>query len=233
MAIKYKLFGRLLLRADEVASQSGISAVVTRVHGDVLKGPATAFLTAEAALTTAISAQSKESGEAKAALAKIDKSYGVARAAAMAYQPHLVLPETLKSVPTDTDKMDAIETLLEVLEVHANEGWAKELLDGEFGKLAPEAVREIDEGMRADATLSAARSARSAAYGPAYDAYLSFKRVVRAACGPKSREYHRIHVRSVDGTEPEEPVAPVEPVVPPAPPTPPTPPTPADPTNPT
>jgi len=113
--------------------------------------------------------------------------------------------------------MAAIEELFEVLETNAAEPWAKALLDGDFGKLAPETVREIDEANRADATVAAARKARAEAYGVAYDQYLSFKRVVRSACGPTSREYHRIHLRSVDGTEPEEPVAPVAPTDPVAP----------------
>jgi len=204
MSINYKLFARLMNRASEVAKQGGIPPIVTRVHNERLKAPAEAFLSACAALDKAVGNRAKEGGEAGDALERIDKPYAVARATALAYLPHLVLPETLKSVATDTDKMVAIETLIEVLEARVSEAWAKELLDGAFGKQAPSVVKEIDDAIQADAALAEARAARAEAYGLAYDEYLSFKRVVRAACGPTSREYHRIHLRSVEPGKPEE-----------------------------
>jgi hypothetical protein len=123
--------------------------------------------------------------------------------------PHLVLPETLKSVRTDTDKMDAIESLQEVLEANGAAGWAQDLLGGDFGRLAPDTIREIDEAIQVDASLAAARRARAQAFGPAHEAYLSFKRLVRAACGPTSRDYRRIHIRSMEAEEPSaEPTPP-------------------------
>jgi hypothetical protein len=208
MAINYRVFARMMHRANEVANQAGIPSIIVRVYKERLEGAAQTYLTANAALDTATGLGRKETTEAKAALDAIDKPYAVARAATLAYVPHLVLPETLKAVRTDTDKMDAIETLHEVLEANATAGWAQDLLAGDFGKLAPKTVQEIDEAIHADATLAAARKARAEAYGRAYDEYLSFKRVVRSACGSSSREYRRIHLKSFEPGQPEEPVEP-------------------------
>jgi len=204
MTINYELFARLMNRSGELARQAGIPSMVRRVYNERLKERAEGFLSADAALTRAMGADRKESSEAKRFLGVLDRPYTLARATALAYKPHLVLPETLKAAPTDTDKMNAIETLLDVVEAAASQGWAQDLLSGPFGTVGPSTVKEIDEAIRADASLSAARQARAQAYGPAYDEYLSFKRVVRMACGPRSREYHRIHLRSVQPGEPQE-----------------------------
>ncbi|MCU0689902.1 MAG: hypothetical protein MUF54_00740 [Polyangiaceae bacterium] len=213
--MNFKVFVRLLKRSEELANQAGTPAIVARVYKERVEGPANAFLSANDTLRTVLGDNSKENAEAASALKAIDKPYSVARCAALAYMPHLVLPETLKAVRTDTDKMDAIESLQEVLEANGAAGWSQDLLGGDFGRLAPDTIREIDEAIQADASLTAARRARAQAFGPAYEAYLSFKRVVRAACGSVSREYRRIHMRSTESEElDEEPTPSAEPTAP-------------------
>ena len=138
------------------------------------------------------------------------------------------VPETLKSQPTYTDKKLAVERLLDAIDDHPDAPWAKTLLEGEFGKRAPLVIKEIDEATAADRNLMSARNERAKAYGPTYEAYLSFKRVVRSALGPASKEYRSIHIRSNgsiedDPAEPNQPNQPTPvnpPVNPPVPPTP-------------
>ena len=122
-----------------------------------------------------------------------------------AYVPTLIVPDTLKRQPTDTDKVSAVEDLLDAIDDHVGEKWADEALSGEFGTMAPKFIKEMSESITASKSLSAARETRASAYGPAYEKYLAFKRVVREAHGPTSKEYQRIHLRAKtaadDGTE--------------------------------
>jgi hypothetical protein len=52
-------------------------------------------------------------------LAEMDRLFRVARSAVAAVVPTSVLPETLKTQPTDTDKRDAIQELLSTIQEHA------------------------------------------------------------------------------------------------------------------
>ena len=81
--------------------------------------------------------------------------------------------------------------------------WADNLLKGPFGVQAPLVIKEIAESVEANKDLSKAREARAKAYGPAYEHYLAFKRVVREAYGPTSKEYKRIHIASSKGAAEE------------------------------
>ena len=218
MAIDHKRFPRVLGRCSELASQTGTPSIVKQVYNDKLKDASDTYITTNAALRTATGSVAKEGTEAAKALKAVDQPYRVARSTVMAYLPHVVVPETLKALGTDTDKMDAIETLLDVLDENNTAKWAADLLAGEFGSTGAHAVKELSEAIDANKAFAAARTARMQAYGPAYEQYTAFKRVVRDACGPSSVEYRRIHLRSAAG-DPEDPA-------PPAPPEPPTPPTP-------
>jgi hypothetical protein len=169
-----------------------------------LKGPADTFLAAQKSVTAGESAAAKEGSEASAALESIDKPYREARAVTLAYLPTLKVPDTLKRQPTDTDKMTAIESLLDAIDDHVGTPWADEVLSGEFGERAPQAIKEISESVEANKSLAGAKQARAAAYGPAYEKYLAFKRVVRDVHGPASKEYKRIHLRASGGGAEEE-----------------------------
>ena len=95
--------------------------------------------------------------------------------------------------------MNAIEKLLDVLDEHVGQPWADDLIQGEFGTKGAKAVKELNESIAANKALNKAQMARAQAYGPAYEKYLRFKRVVRDALGPSSKQYRRIHLRASSG----------------------------------
>jgi hypothetical protein len=212
MTIDYVRFGRILRRCQEVGTEAQVKAIVKLVWDDLFKLHALAFLDAHDLLIKTEGDFNKENKEALQAIAGIDQAYRVARAALAAYQSNLKLPDTLKALPTDTDRVGALENLLHRLEERQAEPWALELLTGEFGTLAPQAIRETNEAIGANKALAKARDARSQAYGVAYERYLAFKRVVREAYGSTSKQYKRIHLRLVGPAEGDEPApAPVTP----------------------
>lgn len=198
--IDYERLERILTRCAAIAAMPDVDASVKRVYDEKLAGPAATFLTTHKALVNAETKAKKEGAEALAALEAIDQPYRKARAVAQEYVVDLALPETLKSLSTDTDKSNAIKDLLGILDEHDDApGWAAELTDatkpGSFGALAPTTIREIDEGVGANAGVEKAQRDRAAAYGPAYERYLGFKNVVRNTYGSKSMHYRRIHIR--------------------------------------
>jgi hypothetical protein len=48
---------------------------------------------------------------------------------------------------TDTDQLNAIEALLDVLDEHAGQGWADEQAQSGFGKKAAGTVKELNEAI--------------------------------------------------------------------------------------
>ncbi len=194
--IDYERMARILTRCAELAEIPGIKASIKSTYDGVLKPVAEAFLGAERAVLKAESAFAKENKEALEALALLDQPYREARSVVKAFVPTIKVPATLKTLKTDTDRLNAIEALLDIIDDYVGAGWADEQLQGEFGKHAAQAVKEVGEAIAANRGLDEARKARSSAFGPAYDAYLRFKRVVRDAQGAKSKEYKRIHLRS-------------------------------------
>lgn len=216
--IDYGRFARILKRCAEIAGEPGMNASVVQVYGGVLAASAKAFLDADDAVKAAESAHAKEYHEAEAALDALDAPYRVARSTAAAFVTGIRLPETLKAQRTDTDKVSAVEALLDMLAEHAGATWADHLAQGEFGQKASLAVTEINEATAANTVLGQAREARAAAYGPAYERYLKYKRVVRDARGAKSKEYRRIHIRDAGGVEEGDDPTPAPPAPSPTPP---------------
>jgi hypothetical protein len=203
-AIDFGRMKRLLVRCGELANNERTKPIVRTVYRDRLEAVATEFLAAHDAIPGVESAYRKESQEASARLDAFDQPYREARAVYLAYYPEAVLPMTLKDQPTDTDRKSAVLALLDRIDDHIDAGWAEALVAGPFGENASAIIAEIDEASAANAALSAARERRARAYGPAYEAYLAFKNVVRQALGPSSREYRRIHLRA-DGSLGDEP----------------------------
>ena len=196
MNIDYDRFTRILTRCAELATDPAQPPILGSVFKAMAEEKITTFLSAAKKVDAALTAFAKENREALKALDALDAPYRVARAAVLAVLPGTVLPDTLKSQPTDTDKLNAIERLLDVIDDNAGKPWADTLLQGPFGQQAPGTIKEINEAITASTARSAALTDRAAAYGPAYEVYLAFKRVVRNACGPGSREYRRIHLRA-------------------------------------
>ncbi|EYF08989.1 hypothetical protein [Chondromyces apiculatus] len=195
-SIDYSRFSRVLQRCDEVASEPGMKMVVVRVYETSLREAAEAFLNAHEAVRVSEAAFRKEQREAMEALVTLDRPYREVRGRVLAFAPEAVLPDALRSQQTDLDRLDAIEGMIDTLDDHAGETWADELAQGAFGQLAARTVKEVNEALHADRTLGMAREARASAYGPAFERYLRFKRAVRDALGPKSRQFQRIHLRA-------------------------------------
>jgi hypothetical protein len=202
-SIDYGRFYRLLTRCTEVAAQAGLPGIVSIVYKDKAEAPIVAFINGCKGTETAMASFVKENREALEALGQLDGPYRVGRSTVAAMIGQIALPDTLKSQPTDTDKLNAIERLVDVIDDYAGQPWADSLLQGELGTQAPKTVKELTEAIAANKVLAKAQLDRAAAYGPAYEAYLGFKRVVRDALGPNSKEYKRIHLRATSGTPAE------------------------------
>lgn len=205
MTIAYERFARVVTRCIEIANETDADPVVAGVFKETFADPATAYLATETALSTALTDFARENREAVAALASLDAPYRVARAAISAVLPGTDLPDTLKALPTDTDQLNAITRMVDVIDDHVGKPWADAVLAGEFGTKAPKTIQELEESIAANKGLSKAKTGRAAAYGPTYELYVAFKRVVRNAYGPGSKQYRRIHLRASpgEGTGPE------------------------------
>jgi hypothetical protein len=204
VSIDYERFARVLSRSIEIAAEPEVNPVVVAIFKETLDAEATAYLVKEAAVSDAMTSFAKENREALSALSALDTPYRVARSALLAVLPDTQLPDTLKSLPTDTDQLTAISRLIDLIDDHAGKPWADALLEGDFGASAPKAIKELNESIVANKALSKARTARAEAYGPTYEKYILFKQVVRNAYGPGSKQYRRIHLRASPGAA-EEP----------------------------
>jgi len=211
VSIDYDRFARVIARCIEVGEATDANPVVSAVYKATLEAEAKGYLAKENAFTDAKNAFAKENGEAVKAFADLDAPYRVARSALVAILPHTQLPDTLKAQPTDTDKLNAISRLIDLIDDHSGEAWADNILAGDFGVQAPAAVTEMREAMAANTDLSKAQLERAAAYGPTYEKYIRFKGVVRNAYGTGSKQYRRIHLRALPGAAPEEPEVKPEP----------------------
>lgn len=199
-----ELFARFLQRSQEIAAEPDMHESVTLVYQEVLKPHLEAYLPLHGAVTKAVSDWAKENKEATEAVDALDAPFRTARSVVLAFEPTIILPETLKSQPTDTNKIDAVETLIDTVDDHIGTPWADQILAGEIGTKGPVVIREINEAIAANKGVSDARTARAKAYGPTYERFLRFKRVVRDALGPSSPQYRRIHGRAAAKPEPGE-----------------------------
>jgi hypothetical protein len=199
MKIDYERFARVITRSVEVANEPNADPIVVAIFKQTLADTAAEYLALETAVSTAMTEFAKENRESLETLVALDAPYRVARAAVVAILPDTHLPDTLKSQATDTDQLNAIARLLDLIDDHVGQQWADVLLAGEFGTKAAKATQEISESIAANKALSKARSDRAAAYGPTYEKYLRFKQVVRNAYGPGSKQYRRIHLRASPG----------------------------------
>ncbi len=202
-AMEYAKMARMLTRCAEIAEDAMVKPLVKTTYLGILESPAVSFLNAERAVMKAESAYAKEAAEANAALETLDQPYREARSVVKAFVPTTNVPATLKQLPTDTDRLVAIETLVDVVDDYETTTWASELLNGPFGQKAVATMTEFEEAIAANKRLGEARTTRAAAFDPAYEAYLRFKRVVRDAYGATSVEYKRIHLRGSPNGEAE------------------------------
>lgn len=194
--IEYAKMARMLTRCAEIANSATTKPLVKTTYQGILEGPALAFLNAERDVAKMESAYAKEMSEANVALESLDQPYRETRSVVKAFVPTMTVPATLKVLPTDTDRLNAIDALLEVVNEYKTTSWATELLNGPFVQKAAATTKEFAEAIAATKQLGEKRAARIAAFDPAYEAYLRFKQVVRDAYGHTSVEYKRIHLRA-------------------------------------
>lgn len=194
--IDYSRFVRVLTRCQEVAAEQGVPRIIAHVYTASAEAPIGAFLAAHQDYEDAACSFSREEREAFEALEELDSPYRVARSSVFAVLKITNLPDTLKMQRTDTDKLNAVERLLSIVQEQAGAPWADELLQGEFGIKGTRTAYELKEAIVANKALNKAQIVRANAYGPAYDGYLAFKHVVRDALGSNSKQYRRIHLRA-------------------------------------
>lgn len=197
MSIDYLRFLRMVIRSGDIVERADVIAIVKTVYEHAFKALGTEFIRAHRAIENIEKAYKKERGEGLVILEKIDQPYIEARTAMGIFIKDLALPKTLKTLTTATDKRDAIARMLEILDAHDDEpGWAKDITDGAFGRLALEAIREISEWIKADGDLEKAIRERAAAFAAAYPAFLDFRSQVRASYGTSSVHHRRLIVRA-------------------------------------
>lgn len=201
--LNYAHLNRLLLRAEEVANEPGMNPVVKSIYDHTLKPKAEPYRAAFNAIAAAQSKSKKEGNEAETAVKALEPHYKTARSAVLAIEPSTVLPKTLSAQTTDTDTLYAIEQLIDAVDDYVGQTWADKLLSGDFGTASKKAVSELVESIAANKDLSTAINDRAKAFGPAYEAFIPFKRVVRDACGPSSKQYRRLHMRAAKKGEGE------------------------------
>ena len=204
--LNYPLLGRMISRNHEVAHDPGIDPHVLHYYDSRVAAPHAAFTLAEDGLRTAEGKLHLERGEYHVALTGFEPIYRAARGVVAAFDPNLTLPPALSQCPTDTDKCNAIRALAAVIDDHdETAAWAKDLANGDFGKRAPVVLEEADDVVKMQPVHQAAVTARAAAYGPAYEAFIAFKALVRAVHGPKSTYYRRLSVRRIAADANAEP----------------------------
>lgn len=203
MNISHDTFTRLLLRCLEISKQPGINPAILGVYKDTLEAPANEYLGTDAAVNASLIAFEKENSEAFGALSSLDGPYKVARSALRAIYPSTAkaAPLTLKSLPTDTDKLKAIQWLLDSIQGHAGEAWADAILAGEYGVSASKSITEVEEAIAANKAYTKAKMDRADAAVLAYSRFIDFRQLVREACGAGSKEYQRLHLR---GSSPKD-----------------------------
>ena len=190
----HKQFFRLLARANEIASQPGMNKRVTQVHAAVFAPAADVYCENHEAVAVTESKLAAANLALEKTFAAFDGCYRATRSVALAFHPALKVPETLKRQTTDTDKLIAVTTLVDLVTSHATEDWAKDELAGEFGSLSQTYTAELNLVITNARLLSTAKQTRATLYPEAYEKFLSFKQVVKDTLGASSPEYRRLKV---------------------------------------
>lgn len=181
-----------------------MSSIVTHVYQGALKPKAEIYRGAFDAIAVAESASGQATLAVDAAVEGLEAPYKAARSVVLAMAPATVVPATLSAQATDTDMLYAIKTLVDVISAHTGEAWADDLLKGEFGTKSADVMDAITKAISARKALDKAIDQRAGAFDPAYKGFVAFRRVVRDALGPSSKQYQRLHVRArPDNEEPE------------------------------
>lgn len=192
MNISHDRLLRHLARSEELFRDEALPPLLKTFYTQRLAEPTARFRAAHRALEDAENAAAKERSEVRAALDAIARPYQLVRVLIAANAPERQLPSRFGALKTDTDKKLALSALLHVIDDCAALPWAAGLDESEFAERAPEVIRELEEDTHARSSLYAAVKARAATFGPAMEAFMSFRAAVRAGLGANTSAYRRI-----------------------------------------
>ncbi|MCC6557212.1 MAG: hypothetical protein IT372_30030 [Polyangiaceae bacterium] len=201
MSAQFSVFARYCARPHEIVIEMGAPQVLVDVYEKTAGQPFQAFTDSMASVKAATErVKAAEKGKTSK-LAEMDKLFRTGRSAVAAVVPGTVLPDTLKVQPTDTDRRNAIQELVSTVQKHAGEGWADNLMSGEFGQKAPAALETLNEYIAAANALQKAKADRLTAFEPAWGAFVKFRRLVRDTLGSSSRQYRGLRPRGAGKSE--------------------------------
>lgn len=204
MNIRISVFARLCKRCREIMMEAGAPQVFVDIYQSASGQPLQQYSDLTKEVKRARSRANRATKAKDRALGEMDSLFLSARAAVVAVDPGRELPATLKRAPTDTDKREAVEELVEALADHAGEAWADNMAQGAFGQKAPATIQAIDDYIAALNALQKAKAARKAAFASAWEAFLAYKGLVRSTLGAASRQYQRLRLRNAASDDEED-----------------------------
>lgn len=203
-AVDYARFHRLAGRAQEVRDAPGAPVLIVAVYQRSAATPLARFTTAHAGVDDATTRLNHANGEIAKNIEAMKRHSNTALAAIAAVLPETKLPGPLSTQATDTDRRQMLQRVFTILTPFAGEDWADELLQGEFGTLGTQFIGYLNDAIQAANDLQAARAERAAAFEPAWQAFIAFRRLVRSKYGVAARQHRRLQVRKVDADEEDE-----------------------------
>lgn len=206
---------RRLDRALRIIDRSTNTAI--KIAGAPVVEAAGNFDTAQSNLTRLTTKERQERKERDAAVVPLGGIYDTVRSTTLARLPHADVSDRSKSLGTPDDVINAAEKLEDLLcevggvdedhpldgtgeQAPTGEAWALDLLRELRGPLSA-AVKEADEASMASAALQKAQEACELARALLHTRIVAFRRVVRDAYGPESREYHSLRDRRMPGDD--------------------------------
>ena len=207
-SIDYARFALVLLRCGEIARDEGAGSGITVLYQELLENASLSFLRAHEEAILAERAFEVAHPELFALVDGLDAAYAASRSTVKDHFPDAGLPEALIGLSSLFDKLNAAESLLNILDdSFVDEPWAAKEMNGPFGRRMPGLLKDIGALVLADARLLDSIEERALRYGPAFERHLQFKRVVRHVYGAASGHYQSIHWRASWGKEGAGPVS--------------------------
>ncbi len=191
---------RRQVRRARVTVRAALAAPRPEMQGVVALAPAflaacDVFEHADSVARGAHIVATRESGDVRAALARLARRCEVARAEVMAR-----LGAALPAVPSPGAAADELiaagEAIEQELALREGEAWAAASLDA-LGPLLDAAIREHEKDHVARGALRRAELAREQAAGALRPILVALRRAVRVAFGRGSREYRELRDRVV------------------------------------
>lgn len=194
MSIDQDLLYRLVTRCGEIAGEPGMVPSVTLVYSKSAAAPMAAYVAAYEAVAPKTTARTQAQEDVARLLGALEKPYREARTLALSFVEGVVLPETLRSAATDTDRGNAIRALQRLLDDHKAEDWVVLVNAGAFAAAAPPALEALRASTAASTALSVAETKRAEAFEPAYQAVITMKSVVRDGLGRNTAQYRSLRI---------------------------------------